>query len=409
LFRALRIRPFRFVFGTLALSMVGDAALLVVVGIALVDLTGSYTAAGLGYVGIALPALFAPIGGIFVDRVRRRPFLIWLFTLTALLVLALLYVRDRSDVWIIYLVSLGTGLSHYLKDAALLGLLKAMLPEDLLVSANSLLQTMFQGMRLVGPVVGGGLYALGGLTLVAGFNAATFVPVVVALSVLRIDEPRTVPGTAAAGWLRSAADGAVHLWRDLPLRRMTGTVAGAMLLMGLPVTTVYAVVTQGLSRPAPFVAVLASAQGVGAVLGGFVCSVVVSRLGETRTVCAGLVLYAAGELGLVVSNTGFVVGCLVLAYAGLTWIWVASAALLQKRTPLATMGRVGTAFDMLTSTPQAVSIAGGALLIALLDFRTIQVVLAVGICCLATTLFLAPTARPALSGPRCVAEPGLDD
>ncbi|MEU8794546.1 MFS transporter [Streptomyces sp. NPDC048643] len=393
LFPALKVKDFRIILATLSLSMVGDAALQVVFGIALVDLTGSYTAAGLGYVGIALPALLAPAGGVIVDRVRRQPFLICLFIVTALLVLTLVFVNSTEDVWIIYAVTVVCGLCHFLKDAALLGLLKGMLSEYLLGSANSLIQTIFQSMRLVGPVVGAGLYGLGGLKTVAVFNAITFIPLVLALLLMHINEPEA-PLDESTGHLTSAFLGASHLWRDRPLRNMTAALAGSLLFMGIPTTNIYALVRDGLHRPISFVAILISVQGVGAVLGGLVCNFIVSRWSITRTMCIGLALFATGQLGLIIPSLPFTMGCMMVSYCGLTWLFVASATQLQLRTPSESMGRVSTAFDVITSTPQAISIAGGALLIALVDFKAMQVVIAAGVFITATLLFIFPGLSP---------------
>jgi len=44
---------------------------------------------------------------------------------------------------------------------------------------------------------------------------------------------------------------------------------------------------------------LISIQGVGDVLGGLVSARVVSRVGESRTVATGIMLSAAGSLGMV--------------------------------------------------------------------------------------------------------------
>jgi len=72
---------------------------------------------------------------------------------------------------------------------------------------------------------------------------------------------------------------------------------------------------------------------------------------------------------------------------------VAYTTLLQKETPSRLMGRVSAATDVLVTTPQALSIAVGALLVGLLDYRLIFVLMAAG-SLLAASYLLVMLRRP---------------
>src|SRR3954463_10215902 len=87
------------------LSYFGDRALYLVLGIWVKSLTGSNAAAGLVFFVLALPSIFAPLAGLLVDRVRRRPLMIAVDLAVGAAVLLLLFVHDRGDVWLIYLVA----------------------------------------------------------------------------------------------------------------------------------------------------------------------------------------------------------------------------------------------------------------------------------------------------------------
>jgi hypothetical protein len=58
----------------------------------------------------------------------------------------------------------------------------------------------------------------------------------------------------------------------------------------------------------------------------------------------------------------------VVLGASLSWLLVGSNTLLQRRTPDRLQGRVFAAVDLATSTPQTVSIAAGAALIAVVPY-----------------------------------------
>ena len=85
----------------LTASMVGDSILLLVLSMWVKTLTGSNAMAGLTFFFMVIPSLFAPLMGVWLDRVRRKPFLVWGNVASAVMVLPLVLVRDEGDVWII--------------------------------------------------------------------------------------------------------------------------------------------------------------------------------------------------------------------------------------------------------------------------------------------------------------------
>ena len=121
----------------LTASMVGDSILLLVLSMWVKTLTGSNAMAGLTFFFMVVPALFAPLMGVWLDRVRRKPFLVWGNVASAVMVLPLVLVRDEADVWIIWAVAFLYGVSFVVLPAALNGLLKEMVAEDHLVDANA--------------------------------------------------------------------------------------------------------------------------------------------------------------------------------------------------------------------------------------------------------------------------------
>ena len=130
------------------------------------DLTGSDAAAGLVFLFLGLPAFLAPVAGHVADRFSRRRLVVIANLVGALGVLSLVFVRDAGDVWIVYVVTFGYGLLTYLTSACASGLIKDLVPDDGLAAANGLLATIDQGLRLLSPLAGAGLYAAFGGTAV---------------------------------------------------------------------------------------------------------------------------------------------------------------------------------------------------------------------------------------------------
>src|SRR5262249_38405012 len=141
--------------------------------------------------------------------------------------------------------------------------------------------------------------------------------------------------------------------------------------------SVYALL-DAFDKPATYVAVIVSVQGVGAVAGGLSSSAVIKRIGEVAACVAGLAACVVGILVIAWTHS-LVVVCLSAAVFGasLPLITVALMTLIQRRTPQAIMGRVSAAVEVAMTTPQAVSLAVGALLVVVLSYRQIFLIMGV--------------------------------
>jgi MFS family permease len=72
----LQRRDLRLLITGQSLSMFGDWAMIIVLGIWAKVLTGSNAQAGLVFFVFALAGLIAPLGGLVVDRMHKRPLMI---------------------------------------------------------------------------------------------------------------------------------------------------------------------------------------------------------------------------------------------------------------------------------------------------------------------------------------------
>ena len=370
-----RIRNVRvFVAGWTA-SVFGDWAMFIVLGVWTKDLTGSNSAAGLVFFALALPSLFSPLAGLVVDRLPRRPLLIWTYAVEAVVVLSLLFVHDRGDVWIIYAVTVFYGAAGTFAASARSALLTVMVPQELLAESNGVLQTLREGLRLVAPLVGAVIYASVGGGAVAVLDSASFVAVVIALLLIRLEEPRFA--REEHHFVTELLAGARHVFATLPLRQIVLATGACLLVVGFSETLIFAVLDQGLHRPASFFGVLSSMQGVGAIVGGVTAARTMRRLGDVKLVGLGMGLFAVGDISFISHSLPLVLAGIAVAGAGIAWLIVGYATAIQVRTPLRLQGRVLSASDTLVNTPQTISIALGAALIGVFDYRVLVVVMAV--------------------------------
>jgi MFS family permease len=355
------------------LSSFGDWAMLIVLAVWMKTLTDSNALAGITFFVFAAGSLLAPLGGLLADRVRRRPLMIVADCVLGAFVLVLLLVHDRSDAWLIYAVAFAYGAIGTVFFPARAALLKEMLPEEMLADANGALTATREGLRIIAPVAGVGLYALLGGGAVAVLDSATFAASAFFLSRMRVAEEKPAP--PEHHFVREVTAGLRHVWQTLPLRQVVGGIAIALLVVGFADTLIFAVLA-ALGLPPSYFGVFAAIQGVGSIAGGVTAATVLRRVGEVRLVGTGLALFAFADLCLIVPSFPIVLVAGPIAGIGVAWAIVGFSTALQTRTPLAIQGRVSAAADLTLSVAQATSIATGALLSTVVDFRVLFAVMA---------------------------------
>jgi len=372
--RVLALRDARLYLAGQALSIFGDTALWLAAGIWVKTLTGSNTAAGLVFFAISLPQMLAPLAGLLVDRVRRRPLLIATNLATGAVVLALLAVHDRDQVWLIYLVMVVYGAAYTVLGSGQSALLTLLLPDELLAYGNGALLTIRQGLRLVAPLAGAGLFAWLGGGSVAVVDAVTFLVAAATLAGVRVAE--RAPEPVQRRWRSELAAGVRHVTRTVVLRQMVIAVAVTVVVFGFSETLVFAVVDRGLQRPPSFLGVLLTVQGVAGLLGGLSAAPLIRRSSEGCLAGVGIAMVAVASPMLALSSPVAVFAGVGLFGGSMPWIVVSAYTLLQRRTPAHLQGRVFAALDTMVGAPQTVAIALGAVLVAVVDYRALLALLA---------------------------------
>ncbi len=374
---AFRVPGFRTLFAGTTTSMFGDSVMLLVFSMWVKELTGSNGLAGLTFFFMVVPAIFAPLLGGPIDRVRRKPMLVWANLGSAAMLLPLFLVRDAGDYWIIWIVAFFYGVSFIVVPAALNGLLKELMPEDQLVDANASMQTVKEAFRLFGPIIGAGLFALTDGWGVVVVDLVSFLVAAFFISRVVVDE--AVPEHDDLQLKESLLVGVRHLVGEAVLKHIVVSFAVMLIVLGFSEASVYAI-TDAFDLPVEAVSIGVSVQGVGAILGGVMVSRVVRRWGEVRTIVLGLAVMGASIVLVAAAPSIWVV---LAAAAPFGWtlpiIFVAYTTLLQRRTPQRIMGRVSTAMEVLLGTPQAISLAVGAALVSVIGWREIWAVMAVGV------------------------------
>ncbi len=367
----------------------GDSALYLVLAIWVRELTGSDAAGALVFLFLGLPALLAPWAGQLADRVHRRPLLIATNAGVAAVLLLLLLVGGPEQVWLIYAVTFGYGLSAYLTSAAQAGLLRDLLPDDEIGSANGIFTSIDNGMRIVSPPLGAGLYVLAGPWAVVAVSVAGYLVMALMLLTVRIEESAPEPRAADATYWGEVSAGFRELLRDPLLRLLTIATAVGFGLTGILNATIFPLIEHGLQAGPAALGPAQAIQGVAALAGGLVSAAVLRRLGERRLFAWGMTLVAVGS---------FAAYALVqwpmpeewMRWAGITlvqwpigfgvpWVVVGLSTLRMRLVPSRLQGRTSAAMNVSINVPQMLMLALGTAAMVVIDFRWLLLAAAIGI------------------------------
>ncbi|MBQ1059398.1 MFS transporter [Micromonospora sp. C41] len=376
------------------LSGLGGSAMALVSGIWILDLTGSTGLAALAGLCVYAPTLAGPWLGGLLDRVPRRPLVVGVNLALAAALLSLLAVRGPGQAWLIYDVSLAYGIGYVLVDAGETALLPAALPPARLADVNGWRSSAQEGVKLVAPLAGAGLYAWRGGHVVAVLAAVVPVLVAALYGALRLARAASAPPTAPAVGLRA---GLTALLARRAVRVPVALAAASIAMSGFTTAALYDVVVTGLGLPSTFLGVLAGAQGGGSLLAGLVVGRLVRRHGEITVGVAGAVLFAAGCLGRCLPWWPGTVAASVVIGVGLPWTLVAAVTAVQTYTPREMLGRVAGTANTVMFGPITLAIPLGSAAVAV-GGRPPLVLAAVA--CLAAAMTAArPGRQPAAGGP----------
>ncbi|MFI9824186.1 MFS transporter [Streptomyces sp. NPDC052013] len=393
--RVLRDRNAGLYLAGVVVSGFGTSALWLASGVWVKDLTGSDGLAALCMLAMWAPTLAGPLLGTLADRVRRKPLLIGTNLLLAALLLTLITVDSPGALWLLFAVLFVYGAAGVVHDAAESALVATAVDRSLLGDFNGLRLTATEGMKLLAPLAGAGVYAAYGGASVALLDSLTFVVATVLYARLRVREERPAP---PAGGRRGRTAEGVRYLRSHPVLRPLALAGGVtMLCAGLSGALTYAVV-EDLGRSPAYAGVLYAVQGAGSVAIGLGSGPALRHLGERRFAAWGIALLAAAVALRAVPDDALALACSAAIGAGLPAVLIATLTAVQRETPGTLLGRVTATANTVVFTPNVVGLAAGAALVELTDHRLLLTATGLTLLVTATELGMAVGRRVRLKG-----------
>jgi MFS family permease len=304
-FSALRHPNYRLWFIGQLVSLVGTWMQNTAQGYLVYELTRS--PAYLGYVGFVsgLPSwIFTLYGGVIADRISRRTVLIITqSTMMALaFILAGLVFTGAVQPWHIVLLAGLLGIANAFDAPARQAFVVELVDRQDMINAIALNSTMFNAATVVGPSAAGITYALFGPAWCFTINGVTYIAVIIALALMRIQVPPLRKRTQSM--LAEIKEGLAYTLHDRLTLVVTLTM-GMVSLFGLSVVTLLpAWAVDVLKGDVTTNGLLLSARGAGALLG----ALMVASLGRMKVQGK---LWTAGS---------FIMPLTLLFFAGTRWL-----------------------------------------------------------------------------------------
>lgn len=360
-FRLLRHnRNFRRLWMAQIVSEIGDWFYTLSIYTLLLQLTGHAGSVALALVLQVLPQTFVgPTAGVVNDRLRRKHVMIAADLVRFFVVLAMLFVRSRSTVWLIYPLLLAETTMAAFFEPARGAVIPNIASEDEVLVANTLSSATWSVNLLIGAAVGGVVAAFFGRDTVFILNALSFLASALLISGMRFAEPHA----QAAAPLRPrdlvdfspVLEGFRYIRSHPTLFPAVFAKAGELMVgpswviftvMGAREFAVHGRGIDAAGGAMLGISILLAGRGLGAMVGPVVAARWAGRSdGRLRLgILFGYLTIAAGYCILGISRTVWMAAaCAMLAHAGGSTVWVFSTTLLQLHTEDRFRGRVFSA------------------------------------------------------------------
>ena len=385
-------RNFRLLWFAQIVSELGDWFYTVAIFRFLLELTGSAQMVSFAFLMQVLPqTLIAPAAGVINDRIRRKNVMIFADLARAAIVLAMLLVRSRGTLWLLFVLLFFETVCWGLFEPGRSAVIPNITTPEEVPAANALSSTTWSINFAIGAAVGGLVMVLLGREAVFLLNSLSYLGSAALIRRMRFEEPHAQNRPRLRGRdlldFSEIADGARYLARD---RRLLATVfvKGGIGLMGanwviLPVLgeRVFPWRLGGVSAQQAGtigMSALFASRGFGALLGA-IAAAGFAQSHATRlrwTILAGFLLAGGGyvALGSIAFSLGIAALTLMVAHAGGSACWTSSTTLLQQQTEDRFRGRVFSAEAAgMTLALSASSFVAGRMVDAGVDPRTVAI------------------------------------
>ena len=256
------------------------------------------------------------IAGAWVDRLRRRPVLIWadLGRAAVLVTIPIAFVLGVLTLWQLIVVAVLASVLTTFFDAADNAYLPTVVKRDELVEANSALTAAGSVAEFTGFGIAGFLITALTAPIAIVFDAVTYVVSAVLLGGIKREEGAPPPRSAREPVRREIAEGLRLVRTDPILRAFAGARMMHHVLWGVFGGTWLLFTTREVGLDAAAIGVVAAVGGLASFSGAMVTSRSTRRWGFGRVAIGAMVVLAIGNALMAAAPAGLpliALGCLL--------------------------------------------------------------------------------------------------
>lgn len=256
----------------------------------------------LGNVAYPLLGLFA---GVMLDRVRRRPVLIWtnIIQFLALGSIPTAFFLGTLSLYQLFIVTLVMSVTTVFFNIAYTSYLPTLIGREDLVEGNSKLETSSSGAAVVSPAIAGGLIKILGAAPSIAVDA--FGTLFAAIAILSIKKPEPAPSPdAERHFSRELHDGVRSVAESPSLRNLAAATSILNVGNGMFLAVFYLFIYDRL-KISPTVAGITLAVGaIGFVIGAVAAPTLLKRMGLGAALTVALLINGVGLLAVQASMYG---------------------------------------------------------------------------------------------------------
>ena len=339
------------------------------------------------------------VAGAWVDRLRRRPVLIWADVGRAVLLLSIpvSFAFGTLALWqLIAVAGLSAVLTTFF-DAADNAYLPTIVERQRLVEANSALAASGSVAEFAGFGISGFLVQLltGPITIV--INAVTYIVSAVLLLSVRSPEAPPPPREDREPVLEEIRHGLRLVRHDPVLRAFAGAQMLMSMLWGVFGAVWFLFALDELGINAATVGIVAGIGGASSFLGAVVATRSTRRWGVGPVAIAAMLLAALGNLFIPLAPVGmpfvavlFLVGQQLIADSAITVYDVTETSVRQSLVSDRELGRVASTFQVASAAAQLAATIGAGLLAEAIGLRLTAFLAPLGGLLAALVLYRSP-------------------
>ena len=311
--------------------------------------------------------------GAWVDRLRRRPILIWadLGRAALLISIPIAYAFNALGLAQLLIVAFAAAVLSTFFDVADNAYLPTVVSRRKLVSANSALTATGSVAEFSAFGIGGFLIEVFKAPIAIAIDSVTFVVSALLLSTIRKKEPPPTPHADREPVLREIRDGIRIVTRSPILRALALSHGGTHVLWGIFGTSYLLFALEELHLGPAAVGVIAAVGGIGSLAGSALAPIMVRRFGIGWSIILGILGFTIGNALIPLAPaTGavmgismgalFLIGQQLLGDSLATVYEVTEVSLQQAMVGDRLLGRVNASFHTFTTLlTLAGAIAGG--------------------------------------------------